>query len=100
MPKKRSAAVPLAAASRAEVVSRLKSARGHLDGILGMIDDDAHCIDLLTQLSAVRAALSGISHLIVKHHLDHCFMKLVRSGDEKGAVAELLSTLAFDSRSA
>jgi CsoR family transcriptional regulator, copper-sensing transcriptional repressor len=100
MAKKRSAAVPLASPRRAEVVSRLKSARGHLDGILGMIDDDAYCIDLLMQLSAVRAALNGVSHLIVQHHLDHCFMKLVRSGDEKGAVAELLSTLAFDPHSA
>lgn len=100
MPRKRSAAVPLAAPRRTEIIGRLKTARGHLDGVLGMIDNDAYCIDLLMQLSAIRAALNRVSHLIVQHHLDHCFMKLVRSGDEKGAVAELLSTLAFDPHSA
>lgn len=99
MPKKRSAAVPLAAPRRAEIIRRLKTARGHLDGVLGMIDDDAYCIDLLMQLSAIRAALNGVSHLVVQHHLDHCFMTLVRSGDEKGALAELMSTLAFDPKS-
>jgi DNA-binding FrmR family transcriptional regulator len=99
MPKKRSAAVPLAAARRAEVVSRLKTARGHLEGVLGMIDDDASCIDLLMQLSAIRAALNQVSHLIVQHHVDYCFMELVRSGDAKAAKAELMSTLAYDPRS-
>ena len=99
MAKKRSAAVPLTTPRKAELISRLKTARGHLEGVLGMIDDNASCIDLLMQLSAIRAALNGISHLIVQHHVDHCFMELVRSGDAKGAKAELLSTLAYDPRS-
>ena len=99
MQKKRPAAVPLAAARKAEVVRRLKTARGHLEGVLGMIDDSAYCIDLLMQLSAIRAALNQVSHLIVQHHLDRCFIELVRSGDEKRAVAELMSTLAYDPRS-
>ncbi len=63
-----------------------------------MIEDDASCIDLLMQLFAVRSALNQVSHIIVQHHLDRCFMELVRSGDEKRAVAELLSTLEYDQR--
>lgn len=98
MPKKRSAAVPFAAQRKTDVVRRLKTARGHLEGVLGMIEDDASCIDLLTQLSAIRAALSQVSHLVVQHHLERCFMQLIHSGDEKTAVAELLSTLAYDPR--
>lgn len=99
MAKKRAAAVPLTADRKSEVVRRLKTARGHIDGVLGMIEDDASCIDLLTQLSAIRSALGQVSHLIVQHHLDRCFMELIRSGDENTAVAELLSTLAYDPRS-
>ena len=99
MRKKRTAAVPLAATRKAEVVGRIKTARGHLEGVLGMIDDNAYCIDLLMQLSAIRAALNQVSHLIVQHHVDYCFMELVRSGDEKGATAELMSTLAYDPKS-
>lgn len=98
MRKKRAAAVPLAAERRTDVIRRLKTARGHLDGVLGMIDENAYCIDLLTQLFAIRSALDQVSHLIVGHHLDRCFLSLVRSGDEKAAVAELMSILAYDSR--
>ncbi|HEY5425901.1 MAG TPA: metal-sensitive transcriptional regulator, partial [Candidatus Tumulicola sp.] len=79
---KRSAAVPLTTKRKADIVRRLKTARGHLEGVLGMVEDNAYCVDLLTQLSAVRSALNQVSHLIVKHHLDRCFMELVRSGDE------------------
>jgi DNA-binding FrmR family transcriptional regulator len=98
MPKKRSAAVPLTAQRKTDVQRRLKTARGHLDGVLGMIEDDASCIDLLIQLSAIRSALNQVSHRIVQHHLDRCFMELIRSGDEKTATAELLSALAYDRR--
>ena len=99
MQKLRPAAVPLAPERKGEVARRLKTARGHLEGVLGMIEDDASCIDLLTQLHAIRSALNQVSHLIVQHHLDRCFMELVRSGDEQTAVAELMSTLAYDPRS-
>ena len=98
MPKKRSAAVPLTPTRKTDVVRRIKTARGHLEGVLGMIEDDASCIDLLTQLSAIRSALYQVGHLIVQHHLERCFMTLIRSGDEKTAVSELLSTLAYDQR--
>ncbi len=98
MGKKRSAAVPFGDQTRSDVTRRLKTARGHLEGVLGMVDDNAYCIDLLTQISAIRSALNQVSHLIVQHHLDHCFMELMRSGDEKTAVAELMSTLAYDPR--
>lgn len=96
MPKKRAAAVPLAADRKVDVARRLKTARGHLEGVLGMVEDDASCIDLLMQLFAIRSALNQVSHIIVQHHLDRCFMQLVRSGDEKTAVAELLNTLEYD----
>jgi DNA-binding FrmR family transcriptional regulator len=99
MQRKRKAAVPLTGQPRTEIIRRIKTARGHLEGVLGMIEEDAFCIDLLTQLAAVRSALGQVSHLIVQHHLDHCFLELVRSGDEPGAIAELMSTLAYDPRS-
>jgi DNA-binding FrmR family transcriptional regulator len=94
----RVAAVPIATERKGEVVLRLKTARGHVEGILGMVGSDAHCIDLLKQLSAVRSALASISHLIVQHHLEKCFTELVRSDEEREAVADLLSTLAYDDR--
>lgn len=98
MPK-RTAAVPLAPTLKADIVGRLKTTRGHLEGVLGMIEGDASCIDLLTQLSAIRAALNQVSHLVAQHHLERCFMELIRAGDEQTAVAELMSTLAYDQRS-
>lgn len=98
MVRKRKAAVALKEQSKVEAIRRIKTARGHLEGVLGMIADDAYCVDLLTQLAAVRSALAQVSHLIVQHHLDNCFMQLVRSGDEPTAMAELMSLLAYDTR--
>ncbi len=98
MAKKRIAAVRLDAKQKGDAVRRLRTARGHMEGVLGMIDEDASCFDLLMQLSAIRSALSQVSHLIVQHHLNSCFMELIRLGDEKTAIAELLSTLAYDPR--
>ena len=96
MAKRRTAAVPLSAQGRADVERRLKTARGHLEGVLGMIEAEANCIDLLMQLTAIRSALTHVNHLIVEHHLHRCFMELIRAGDEKTAVAELLSAMAYD----
>jgi DNA-binding FrmR family transcriptional regulator len=90
--------MPLIDERREKVILRLKTARGHIEGILGMVESNAHCIDLLRQLFAVRSALEGVSHLVVEHHLERCFHTLVQSEEEREAVAELLGILAYDTR--
>ena len=58
-----------------ECITRLlKTARGQIDGILRMVEDDRYCIDILTQIAAARAALENISLGLLDGHARHCLL--------------------------
>lgn len=94
--KTKKAVVPLAAERKSEIVRRLKTVRGHIEGIIGMIEDDAYCIEVLKQLSAVRSALDRVGRIELRHHLERCFREAVAAGAQESAIAELMDTLAYD----
>jgi DNA-binding FrmR family transcriptional regulator len=96
MPKLQKAVAPFTPKEKADVLRRLKTARGHLDGVIGMVEQDVYCLEILKQLSAVRSALDRVGRLELQHHLAHCFLDAVRSGKEGDAIAELMETLAYD----
>lgn len=96
MPKLQKAVAPFTPQDKADVLRRLKTARGHLDGVIGMVEQDVYCLEILKQLSAVRSALDRVGRLELQHHLEHCFLDAVRSGKEADAIAELMETLAYD----
>ena len=50
----------------------LKTARGQIDGILKMIEDDRYCLDISNQLMATQAILRNVNHTVLHDHLDHC----------------------------
>ena len=78
------------------VVNRLSRAIGHLGAIKKMVEAGRDCGEVLVQLSAVKAQLTGVSKVILKDHLDHCIADAVREGDEqtiqnlKAAIDKLL----------
>ena len=80
------------------VLRRLKTARGHLDGVLRMVDDGAYCPDVMKQLAAVQGLLEGASRTVLRDHLETCVADAVRSGRTDGVVDELMQTLKFDKR--
>jgi DNA-binding FrmR family transcriptional regulator len=96
MAKLQKAVAPFAPSDKVELLRRLKSARGHLDGVIGMVEQDVYCLEILKQLSAVRSALDRVGRLELQHHLEHCFLEAVRAGNEAAAVTELMETLAYD----
>jgi DNA-binding FrmR family transcriptional regulator len=63
------------------LINRLKSAVGHLNGIIAMVEDDRYCMDVIKQIQAVQAALAKVSHLILDDHLRHCLTTAVRGED-------------------
>ncbi|MEX1126713.1 MAG: metal-sensitive transcriptional regulator [Acidimicrobiia bacterium] len=84
---------------RAEPASmgfRLRSARGHLDGVIRMVDGDRYCIDVLHQLSAVQGALDRVRRDILEAHLRGCVPEAVSEGRIDDIVEELLAA-AFGS---
>ncbi|HEX6146448.1 MAG TPA: metal-sensitive transcriptional regulator [Acidimicrobiia bacterium] len=83
-------------AAASSVGFRLRTARGHLDGVIRMVDDDRYCIDVLHQLSAVQGALERVRREVLEAHLRGCVPEAVADGRIEDVVDELL-TAAFGS---
>ena len=60
---------------------RLKTIEGHIHGIVGMVESDAYCIDVIRQIQAVQAALNKVSSHILEGHLNSCLITAVRGDD-------------------
>ncbi|MDQ3945069.1 MAG: metal-sensitive transcriptional regulator [Actinomycetota bacterium] len=78
------------------VVNRLKTARGHLDAVLRMVEDDAYCPDVMKQLSAVQGSLERASRLVLRNHLETCVAAAMQAGRTKEIVDELMEALRYD----
>lgn len=83
-------------AHQRSVVNRLKTARGHLNGIVSIIESDAYCPDVMKQLSAVQGLLEGASRVMLRRHLETCVATAMRAGRTEEIVDELMETLKFD----
>ena len=83
--------------NKQEILNRLKTARGHLDGIVRMTEEEAYCVDLMKQVSAAQASLERVNRLILKNHLETCFSDAVTSGRAQPAIAEVLDAVKFNS---
>jgi DNA-binding FrmR family transcriptional regulator len=81
--------MPGYAKDKAAVQTRLRRIEGQLRGIQKMVDDDRYCIDVLTQVGAVKAALDRVAMLLLKDHVEHCVADAIRSGDSAEKVQEL-----------
>lgn len=64
------------------LLNRLNRVEGQVRGIGRMVEDDRYCIDILTQLQAVRAALAKVETELLRDHLDHCIEGAIISGDK------------------
>jgi DNA-binding FrmR family transcriptional regulator len=82
--------------TKAEILNRLKTVRGHMDGIIRMVEDEEYCVDLMKQVSATQASLERVNRLILKNHLETCFTEAVSEGRAQPAIAELLDAVKFN----
>ena len=80
------------------VTNRLKTARGHLDGIIRMVEADAWCPDIMKQLSAVQGMLEGTTREVFRHHLETHVADAVTAGRSAEIVDELMEALKYDKR--
>jgi len=79
-----------------DALNRLKTVRGHLDGIIRMLEADAYCVDLMKQVSATQASLERVNRIILKNHLETCFLEAVLAGRGQAAIDELVDAVKFD----
>jgi DNA-binding FrmR family transcriptional regulator len=73
---------------------RLHRIEGQVRGIERMVDDDRYCIDILTQVAAVRTALESLSLEVLEDHVNHCVRDALAAGDEKVATTKSKELLA------
>ncbi len=78
------------------IVNRLKTVRGHLDGVIRMVEDEEYCVDLMKQIAALQSSLERANRLVLTNHLETCFSDAVQEGRGPAAIAELVETLKFN----
>lgn len=80
-------------ADKAAVTRLLKTARGQLDGILAMVEDDRYCIDISNQLLATQSILSKANREILRAHLHGCVQEAFQQGNAQQKIDEVLAVL-------
>jgi CsoR family transcriptional regulator, copper-sensing transcriptional repressor len=79
------------------VMKRFRRIEGQVRGLARMVEEDRYCIDVVTQISAVRAALRRAEEEILNDHVAHCVERAIASGDkddQRRKVAEIMEVLA------
>ncbi len=72
-----------------KVINRLKKIQGQLSGIEKMILDDKYCIDIITQTSAVKSAISSLEDEMLESHLAHCLKSESKKSDNSKKIEEM-----------
>ena len=80
-------------ADQKQITRLLRTARGQLDGILKMVEDDRYCIDISTQLLAVESVLKKANRAILIAHMQHCVKQSFEEGHAEEKIEEILSIL-------
>ena len=73
-----------------KLLRRLKIIEGQVRGLQDMIAKDIYCIDVITQTSAIKQALSGVEDALMESHLSTCLIQQIQKGKESKAVEEML----------
>lgn len=76
--------------NKTSLLRRLKIIEGQVRGLHRMIEEDIYCIDIITQTSAVKQALSNIEDNLMEGHLGHCLINQIQQGQTKKAKEEML----------
>jgi len=82
-------------------MKRLNRVEGQVRGLSRMVEDDRYCIDIVTQIAAVRAALGKIEEAVLADHVAHCVEQAIASGDpddQRRKVAELMEVFGRTDR--
>jgi DNA-binding FrmR family transcriptional regulator len=87
--------------TKSACLKRLSRIEGQVRGLARMVEDDRYCIDVVTQIAAVRAALRRVEEEVLKDHVAHCVEHAIRSGDpdeQRRKIGELIDVLGRTDR--
>jgi CsoR family transcriptional regulator, copper-sensing transcriptional repressor len=86
---------------KASCQKRLSRIEGQVRGLSKMVDEDRYCIDIVTQISAVRAALRRVEEEVLRDHVSHCVEHAISSGnkaDQREKISELMAVIGRSDR--
>jgi DNA-binding FrmR family transcriptional regulator len=87
--------------TKAAVLKRLNRIEGQVRGLSRMVDEDRYCIDIVTQVTAVRAALRRAEEEILRDHVSHCVEHAITSGnknEQRKKISEIIDVLGRSDR--
>jgi len=87
--------------NKSKLLNRLNRIEGQVRGVARMVGEDRYCIDVLTQLQAVRAALARVETEMLKDHFGHCIEVAITGGDaaeQREKASELIQLLERSAR--
>ncbi len=80
-------------ATHADHLAPLRRIEGQVGGIIRMVEDERYCVDILTQIRAIRAALKKVEGGVLREHVEHCVAGAFKggdAGDERAKIDELM----------
>ena len=80
-----------------DALLRLKTVRGHLDGVIGMVEREVYCPDVMKQVSALQASLEKVNRILLENHLEMCVTEAIQSGGGREKIQELMEALRYNS---
>jgi CsoR family transcriptional regulator, copper-sensing transcriptional repressor len=83
-------------ADHARQLGRLKRIHGQVGGLVRMVEEKRYCVDILTQIRAVRAALKQVEGSVLREHVEHCVARAMRGGrrtEQRVEVDELIDVI-------
>ena len=87
--------------AKSTTLKRLSRIEGQVRGLSRMVEEDRYCIDIVTQISAVRAALRRVEEEVLRDHVSHCVEHAITSGnktDQREKIAELMAVIGRSDR--
>lgn len=80
-------------ADKEKIMSLLKTARGQMDGLIRMVEEDRYCIDISNQLMATQAILRSVNQQILHAHLGCCVEDAFEKGDGRQKIEEIMAVM-------
>ena len=76
-------------------MNRLKTVRGHLDGVIAMVEDERYCPEIMKQVSALQGSMEKVNRVLLQNHVETCVLHAVEEGRTEQVVDELMETLRY-----
>lgn len=80
---------------KTSALNRLKTVRGHLESVIGMVEDERYCPEIMKQVSALQGSLERVNRVLLQNHLETCVTHAMTEGRTGEIVDELMETMRY-----